>query len=214
MPLDVRLLAILDPTVLGRRDPVAAARAAVQGGATAVQLRAKRIPAGELFERARALVRAVPAPVYVNDRADVAIAAHAAGVHVGQDDLAPRRIRSFAPPAFRVGISVGTPGEATAASGAPVDYWSVGPAWPTSTKADAGPALGPEGIGRLLRHAPPGLPVIAIGGITAATVAPAIAAGAVGIAASRAVFAAADIAAAARVLREALDAALGGSADP
>lgn len=205
--LDLRLLAILDPLVLGDRDPLAAARAAGAGGATALQLRAKTARAGPLVDLVRILVATVQIPVWVNDRADVALAAGAAGVHLGQDDLPAVRVRPFAPRPFGIGLSVGTPDEARAVAGAPVDYWSLGPVFPTATKPDAGPALGPDGFRALARRAPGGMPVIAIGGITADNAPEVIRTGAAGVAVVSAVFAADDIEAAARRVRRAVDSA-------
>ncbi|HEX5581516.1 MAG TPA: thiamine phosphate synthase, partial [Gemmatimonadaceae bacterium] len=86
-PAVLRLLAITDDLRDGPAGLVDRARAAVRGGATMIQLRLKVATARELVEVARALVAAVPAPVLVNDRADVALAAGAAGVHLGADDL-------------------------------------------------------------------------------------------------------------------------------
>jgi len=103
------------------------------------------------------LVREVPVPVIVNDRLDVALAAGAAGVHLGADDFPVDRARRIAPTGFVIGASVGTPTEAAEAEAA--DYWGIGPWRATGTKADAGPALGEEGFARFgsagRRAAPP-----------------------------------------------------------
>jgi len=87
----------------------------------------------------------------------------------------------------------------------PADYWSVGPCFPTATKADAGAPLGTAGFAALARRAPAGVPVIAIGGITAERAAALAAADAAGVAVTAAVFGASDPAAAARALRAAFD---------
>jgi thiamine-phosphate pyrophosphorylase len=202
--LDLRLLAILDPAVLGRRDLVAAALAAQAGGATAIQLRMKHASARELLEAAQRLQAALTVPLFVNDRADVAWAAGAAGVHVGAEDLPPAELRRVAPRPFRIGVSVGSPEEAAAVAGAEVDYWSVGSVFATSTKPDAGPPIGIAGFRALRALAPSGMPVIAIGGIDASRAAELIAAGAAGVAVISAIFAEEDIEGAARKLREAV----------
>lgn len=199
---------ILDPAVLGRRDPVEAARAAAAGGATALQLRDKASAAGPLVDRTRALLAAVDIPVWVNDRADVALAAGAAGVHLGQDDLPPGRLRPFAPAGFGIGVSVGTSDEARAAAGAPADYWSIGSVFATASKPDAGLPLGLEGFRALVRLAPPRMPVLAIGGITPENAADVMRAGAEGVAVISAIVAADDIENATRRLRDAVDASL------
>ncbi len=208
MQSELRLLVIVGPPVVDLADVVDACRAAAAGGATAVQLRAKDVPAGELTASARLLCAAVPIPVWINDRADVALLAGARGVHVGADDLSPAAVREFAGDALRVGISVGDRSEAELALASPVDYWSVGSIYRTGTKPDAGAPIGPEGFRSIAALAPAGMPVIAIGGISAANVADVLAAGACGVAVSSAVFGAPNVRAAARRLREIIDASL------
>lgn len=210
MSVDVRLLAILDPDVLGGREPVRAARAAQAGGATAIQLRMKRSPAGPMLALAHALRQELTVPFYLNDRADVAWAAGADGVHLGADDLPAEAVRAAAPRPFRIGVSVGTPVEAEAARRADPDYWSIGSVWATPTKPDAGAPLGIAGFRGLAALAPAGVPLIGIGGITADRAGELVRAGAGGVAVIRAIFAAGDVERAARRLRDAVDAALGG----
>jgi len=205
--VDVRLIAILDPAVLGARDPAAAARAAAFGGATILQVRAKTLSARALLALVERVAGAVDVPVYVNDRADVAWAAGAAGVHVGADDVPAVRLRAVAPRGFRIGVSVGDAAEAELVRDAAPDYWSIGAVFATGSKSDAGTPIGPEGFRRVAMLAPAALPLVAIGGITASNAPAVIAAGADGVAVIRAVFGAPDIAAAAEALRTAVDAA-------
>ncbi len=152
---------VTDDRLVAGRDPIALAVAAERGGVTAVQLRLKLASARELVALARALVAALTVPVLVNDRPDVAIAAGAAGVHLGPGDMPVHLARSIAPPGFIVGASVGSEAEAAAAGGA--DYWGIGPWRQTSTKEDAGSGLGAEGFARL-RALAGGRPCVAIGG--------------------------------------------------
>lgn len=208
MMLDVRLLAIADPDLLGQRDLVNAARAAVAGGATAVQLRMKRSGAGAMVTLARRLRAEVPVPLLINDRADVAWASGAHGVHLGADDLPPRALRAVAPRPFVIGVSVGTPSEAQTVRPADVDYWSIGSVYGTRSKPDAGPPIGVAGFRTLAADAPAGMPVIGIGGVDAGNVGALIEAGAAGAAVIGALFGAPDVERAARVLRQAIDAAL------
>ncbi len=168
-----------------------------------IQARLKGAPARDLAALARALVSALAVPVLVNDRVDVALATGAAGAHLGQDDAPLDALRPHVPPGFILGLSVGSRAEADRAAAWPADYWSVGPCFATATKPDAGAALGVEGFAALARTAPPGVPVIAIGGLTAGNAAAIVAAGAVGIAVTAAVVGASDPAAAARALRAA-----------
>ncbi len=193
-------MVITDPVLLKGRDPVALCRGAVRGGAAMIQVRWKDGAAADLLQLAQALVGALPVPVLVNDRVDVALAAGAAGAHLGQDDPPLDRLRPHVPPGFLLGVSVGTAEEAGRVHSWPADYWSVGPCFTTTNKPDAGPALGPEGFAALARLAPDGVPVIGIGGITAANAGHIRRAGAAGIAVIGAVLEAADPEAAARAL--------------
>jgi thiamine-phosphate pyrophosphorylase len=174
----------------------------------------KQAPARDLLEAAVRLRTALAVPLFVNDRVDVALAAGADGAHLGAEDLPATAVRQLAPPPFRIGVSVGTPAEAEAASGAEVDYWSVGSVFATASKADAGAPIGIASFQALRALAPPGIPVIAIGGIDASKAARVIAAGAAGVAVISAIFAAQDIEAAARKLREAVDEARARSSLP
>jgi thiamine-phosphate pyrophosphorylase len=158
----LRLMLVTDDVLVAGRDLVSLAVAAERGGVTSVQLRLKRATARELATAARRLIAALRVPVLVNDRPDVAIAVGAAGVHVGPDDLPVSLVRRIAPPGFIVGASAGTPEEAAAAAGA--DYWGVGPWRGTTTKADAGAALGSEGFARIRQLAGP-IPCVAVGGV-------------------------------------------------
>jgi len=202
----LRLMVLTDAALLKGRDPVLVCRQAAAGGATAIQVRAKHAPAEEVLALARALVRELAVPVFVNDRVDVALAAGAAGAHLGQDDLPLAAIRPHLPPGFLIGVSVGSPAEAARVKSWPADYWSVGPCYPTKTKSDAGPALGADGFAALARLAPGGLPVLAIGGITPGNAGALARAGAAGIAVAAAVVGASEPERAARALRSAFDA--------
>jgi thiamine-phosphate pyrophosphorylase len=191
------VLAITDDLRDGRDGLVARAAAAARGGATMIQLRLKREDPWVLVEVARALVQVLPVPVIVNDRCDVAIAAGAAGVHLGADDLPVAAARRIAPAGFIIGVSVGSEEEVAGAAGA--DYVGIGPVFPTASKADAGPAIGVAGLDRLRRLT--GLPAVAIGGVTPENAREALAAGASGVAVIRAIFGAPDPERAARALR-------------
>ena len=205
---ELRLLVIAGPPVVQPTQIVDACRQAVEGGATAVQLRVKQATAADLLHLTESLCAALPVPVWVNDRADVALAAGATGVHLGADDLPPTAVRALAGKTLRVGMSVGTPEEAEAALRGAVDYWSIGAIYATSTKPDAGAPIGTDGFRRLASLAPPGMPVVAIGGIGADNAGEIIRAGAVGVAVSSSVLGVGDVRAAAQRVRDALDEAL------
>ena len=198
-------MVITDPVLLKGRggDAVDVLRQAVAGGATMVQVRWKDGLPAEILELTRALVAALPVPVLVNDRADIALAAGAAGAHLGWDDPPLDALRANLPAGFLLGLSVGTADEAARAP-ATADYWSVGPCFATPTKGDAGAPLGPDGFAALARLAPDGTPVIGIGGITAANARSIIDAGAAGVAVIGAVVGAGDPASAVRAIRDAI----------
>ena len=198
-PAALTLVAITDDLRDGVGGLAARAAAAVRGGATMVQLRLKHASGRELVEVARRLVQSLPVPVIVNDRADVALAAGAAGVHLGVDDLPVAAMRAIAPPGFVIGASVGADAELAHASGA--DYVGIGPVYATLSKSDAGEAIGVDGFARLRELG--GMPALAIGGVTAANAAPLRDAGAAGVAVIRAVLGAPDPEAAARAIRQA-----------
>jgi thiamine-phosphate pyrophosphorylase len=182
-------------------------RAALRGGVTAVQLRAKTETTLEQLELARSL-NAICAPAgvafIVNDRVDVALAADADGAHVGhigEEDLSPQDARRLLGAEAIVGVSVGTPNEAHMATSQGATYVSAGPMFATSTKANAGPAAG-EPLLRSVRAAT-GLPLVVIGGITAERSASLFAAGADGVCVGAAILRASDPEAAARAFSEA-----------
>src|ERR1700716_1599562 len=176
--------------------------AALRGGVTAVQLRAKEATTLELLELARnlnAVCREADVPFIVNDRIDVALAAEADGAHVGhigEEDLSPHDARRLLGANAIVGVSVGNGQEAHQATSQGASYVSAGPMFATSTKSNAGPAAG-EALLRSVRAATP-LPLVVIGGITPERAAALYAAGADGVCVGAAIVRAADPEAGAR----------------
>lgn len=182
----LRLMAVTDDRLLAGRDLVADCLAAERGGATMIQLRLKEATAVELASAARALLAVLTVPLLVNDRADVALAVGAAGVHLGPDDIPASRIRRIASPGFVIGVSVGSDQEV--ANGSAADYWGVGPYRHTTTKVDAGEALGPAGFAKLVSQAA-GRPCVAIGGVRPEDVESVRRAGGAGVAVVSGIFA-------------------------
>lgn len=201
-------MVLTDPALLKGRDAVDVCRRLVAAGATMIQVRWKDGAPVAVAELARSLVAALTVPVLVNDRVDIALAVGAAGAHLGWDDLPLQAARDIAPRGFMLGISVGTPAEAQRATSLPADYWSIGPCFASTTKGDAGRPLGPEGFAALARLAPPGVPVIGIGGITARTAGAVRRAGAAGVAVTAAILGATDPAAATAALWSAVSSAV------
>jgi len=201
-PDSLTLVAITDGAQRSTEDIVQRALACVRGGATMVQLRLKDADARTQVEVARALVAALPSgiPLIMNDRADLAIASGAAGVHVGPEDLPVAAARRVLGPDRIVGLSVGNDAEAVDASVA--DYIGIGPVYATASKGDAGDAIGVGELERLVALC--ARPAVGVGGIDASNAAAVIAAGARGVAVIRALFSAIDPEAAARSLRSAI----------
>jgi thiamine-phosphate pyrophosphorylase len=206
---DPTLYLVTDPELARGRALSEVVAAAARGGVTLVQLRDKHADGRALLETARAL-RAVldprGVPLIVNDRADVAHAAGAAGCHVGQSDLPAAAARAILGPDAIVGVSIDAVAQARAIDPELVDYVACGPFAATATKADAGEAIGADGLSAI-RKATTTVPLVAIGGIDPRNVAEAVRAGADGIAVVSAIVAAADPEAASRELRAAIEAA-------
>lgn len=202
-PLDLSVYLVTDTRLCGARGVAETARLAVEGGASVVQLRDPDAKGRELLGLAAALVallRPLGVPLIVNDRVDVALAAGADGVHLGQSDMPAPAARRLVGPDAIVGLSVGSPAEFAASREvlSAVDYLGVGPFRATGTKADAGAAIGADGIEAL--RALTSLPMVAIGGIDAGNAAEAVRVGAGGVAVVSAICAADDPAAAARAI--------------
>ncbi|MBV9925239.1 MAG: thiamine phosphate synthase [Acidobacteria bacterium] len=143
-----------------------------EGGARLVQLREKRLPAREFYAEvveALKVARLFGATLIVNDRADVALAAGADGVHVGQDDVPPEAVRALLGEGKIVGFSTHGVGQAVAASTLPVDYVAIGPVFGTSSKENPDPVVGLEGVRGVRAAVGDAVKLVAIGGITSET---------------------------------------------
>lgn len=199
-------LHVLTDRALSRgRDMLAVARAALDGGATVIQLRDKTASTRMLVEAGvalRALTRERGALLIVNDRLDVALAVDADGAHVGQDDMPAALARQLLGPQRILGVSAGNLEEAAEAVIAGADYLGVGPIYATGSKADAGSPVGPALLRELaVRYS---LPLVAIGGINVENTREVIHAGASGVAVISAVVSAEDITAATQSLLAAI----------
>jgi thiamine-phosphate pyrophosphorylase len=199
-PRILRLVAITDDAEDRRATLVDRVAAAVRGGATSVQVRLKAVPAREVVEITRSIMSRVSVPVIVNDRADIALAAGAAGVHVGEADLPVAAIRRFAPANFIIGASLGSDAELANAKDA--DYVGIGPVYGSDSKSDAGLAIGVEGFKRLAALVPH--PAVAVGGIDADRALQITVNGAVGVAVINAIFKSEDPESATRTIAAAI----------
>jgi len=203
-PEDLAVYLVTDPVYPGTRTVADVCLEAVQAGVRIVQLRDKQASTRSLVEQARALKASLGplgARVLINDRVDVALAAGADGVHLGQDDLDLRDARRLLGPAAIVGVSVLTPQQARAAERDGASYLAASPVFGTPTKPEAADTLGLEGLRRLRAVR---LPLVAIGGIKSDNATEVVAAGADGVAVVSAIMAAEDVPAACRALARAV----------
>ena len=175
--------------------------AAVKGGVTSVQLREKTASTRAFIEQARVLKRLLAplrVPLLINDRIDVALAAGADGAHVGQQDMPVALARQLLGPAAIIGLSITELGQVRDRDVELADYLGVGPIFAQSTKLDATPPLGLDGLAEVRRAS--GKPIVAIGGVSAANADAVRSAGADGIAVVSAIMGADDPRAAAAAL--------------
>lgn len=181
-----RLYPIIDAGLLATRVPPQRltaeicdfAKALASGGATVFQYRAKKLSSREMLSHAREL-RRVLGPhrmLFMNDRADLCLAAHLDGVHLGQDDLSPEGARNVLGNRLWIGVSTHNVEQAKRAAESEADYIAIGPVFATATKENPDPVVGLEGV-KTVRTLT-SKPVVAIGGITTANARSVIEAGA------------------------------------
>jgi len=177
--------------------------AAIAGGVTTVQLREKDTPTGEFLDlalRVRTITRESGVTFIVNDRLDIALAADADGIHVGQDDMPADVARRLIGPDRILGVTAADAGQARTAIEAGADYIGCNAVFATPTKTDTGTPLGLSGLEALVRSID--VPVVAIGGINTTNAAEVLATGAAGIAVVSAIVSADDPEVAARELKQ------------
>lgn len=217
-PVDLRLYGLLDVGVCGGDAARLAAMAAeaAAGGCTLFQYREKDIAdARAALARIRAIHQALAgrAPLLVNDRVDLALAAGVEGVHLGQSDMHPADARRLLGEAAIIGLTLKTGAQADELYRLPVDYACIGGVFATTSKDNPDPPVGLDGFARIAFRARlargADLPLGAIAGIDSSNVAAVIAAGADGVAVIRALFGAESVEGRARDLRARIDAALG-----
>ncbi|MCS3919212.1 thiamine phosphate synthase [Fervidibacter sacchari] len=186
---------VTDRFINPSRSHVDIAKAAVAGGACAVQLRDKEATTRQLLEWARAIrdiTLRTDTLFIVNDRVDIALAADADGVHLGDDDMPVPVARRLLGAGKIIGRSVANEDEALKAVTEGADYVSIGSVFATSTKPDAGEPVGVEMVRRVRQVLPPDYPLVAIGGITLQNAAAVFEAGADAVAVVSAVVCADD----------------------
>jgi thiamine-phosphate pyrophosphorylase len=201
-----RLHLLTDTVLQSRFSHVDLTRLAIAGGADTIQLRQKTGTTREMIDVAREMKRVCATAgvtFIVNDRVDVALAAGADGVHLGQDDFPIPVARTLLGEGRIIGGSAGTLEEALKCQSEGADYVGFGPVYPTTSKHDAGPAGGLSPLKQVMARV--SLPVIAIGGITAENAPEVMASGIHGIAVISAVCCQLDPEEATKTLRRAME---------
>ena len=169
LPDALRLIVITDADLAKPRSVEEVVKEVLEAGVRAIQLRNKNGSARTLLnqaQRLRELTWEWEALLFINDRFDVALAAEADGVHLGPHDLPVRPVREASPPGFLIGASTDVPGVAMELERAGASYIGCGAVFPTTTKPDAGQAIGVSGLASVA--AVVDIPVVGIGGVTPA----------------------------------------------
>jgi thiamine-phosphate pyrophosphorylase len=163
-----KIYPLTDPVLSGLTHAVQVA-ALIEGGARFIQIREKNALSDEFYNSVIEGMKAAEATgtkIIVNDRVDIAVAAGAHGVHLGQMDLPPAEARKLLGEDALIGVSTHSIEQVRQALDMPVDYIAFGPIWPTSTKEGPDPVVGLALLSEVKRIAG-ALPVVAIGGINA-----------------------------------------------
>ena len=204
--IDYSLYLVTDRGLARDRSIPEIVAAAVNGGATVVQLREKECSTLEFIEQAlsiKAFLKTRNIPLIINDRVDVAQAVAADGVHLGQTDMPLETAKGILGDTMIIGISAECLADAIAAEKGGADYLGISPIYATPTKTDTAPALGLEGL-RKIRKAVR-LPLVGIGGLNRDNAAEVVRNGADGVAVVSAIVAADDPEAAARELKQVIN---------
>jgi thiamine-phosphate pyrophosphorylase len=204
--IDYSLYLVTDRGLSRGRSTLDVVTAAVNGGATAVQLREKECSTLEFIQQAqsiKAFLKTRNIPLIINDRVDVALAVEADGVHLGQTDMPLETAKNILSNTMIIGISAECLADAVAAEKGGADYLGVSPIYATPTKTDTAPALGLGGLTKIRQAVK--LPLVGIGGLNQDNAAEVIRNGADGVAVVSAIVAADNPEAATRKLKQAIN---------
>jgi thiamine-phosphate pyrophosphorylase len=192
--IDWSLCLVADRNAAGKRDLFAIIQEAIEAGATMIQLRCKKCESREFLDlafRISGFLKSREIPLIINDRADIALACEADGLHLGQRDIPLFHARKILGPNRLIGISVNTIAEAQQAEKEGADYIGVGPVYFTSSKDEIPAILGLEGLQAVREKVK--IPILAIGGINSQNARAVISSGADGIAVISAIMGEKDI---------------------
>jgi thiamine-phosphate pyrophosphorylase len=204
--IDYSLYLISDKRLSKEKTILEVVKKAVPGGVTIVQLREKSVSTKEFILQAlcvKDFLNAHKIPLIINDRVDVAMAVHANGVHLGQNDMPLKMARDILKNSMIIGASAHSVREAIEAEASGADYLGVGPVFPTTTKKDTNPVCGPEEVCLIKKSVK--IPVVGIGGISKKNAHTVIKHGADGIAVVSAIVTANDPEKEADMLRKIID---------
>ena len=168
--IDYTLYLVTDRSVMSAKSLEQAVEQAIQGGCTVVQLREKYASSREFFEtaqRVKQITDSYHIPLIINDRTDICLAVNAAGIHIGQQDLPAKIVRSMVGPDKIIGVYAATLSEAIQAEQDGADYMGVGAMFATSTKTNTRPVT-IEQLTQIKQAVQ--IPVVAIGGIQSSNV--------------------------------------------
>ncbi len=180
--IDYSLYVITNRDLQRNRSTIEVVEEVIRGGATIIQLREKNLSTRVFFENAltiRKITKPAGIPLIINDRMDIALAVNADGIHLGEEDLPLKYARKIAPHLI-IGYSADSVLDAQQAEKDGADYLGVGSVFPTTTKVDAGPAIGIQRLEEIKKAV--SIPVVAIGGINLANLPEVIQAGVDGVA--------------------------------
>lgn len=197
--IDFQLYLITDRNQVRNQDLLSALDEALEGGVRAVQLREKDLSDRELFELGRSLrtlTRNHGARLFINDRADLAVAVEADGVHLTQTSYSAREARKIVGPNSLIGVSTHSLEQAKKAEDDGADFITLGPIFETPSKKGYGPPIGITLLEEAARTAK--IPILAVGGVKKENLSSVLDAGAHGIALISGILAAPDIKQAAR----------------
>ncbi len=203
---DLSLYLVTDSSLSRGRSTEYIVEEAVKGGVTIVQLREKELPTPEFIDLARrvkSILDRYNVPLIINDNVDVALAVDAAGVHVGQSDMAYVDVRKLLGDDKIIGLSVENQQEVLEANDLDVDYIGISPLHSTPTKTDTAQPFGVDGCKIAVNRS--NHPSVAIGGISLSNVAQTMDCGVDGVAVVSAIVSADDPCAASSLLREAIE---------
>ncbi|SMP61762.1 thiamine phosphate synthase [Anoxynatronum buryatiense] len=182
MKIDYRLYLVTDRTLTGETHFYEKVQQALKGGVTLLQVREKEVGSREFYDITCTLKKiAAPfgVPVIVNDRLDIALAADADGLHIGEGDLPVEVARKWLGNRKLLGYSAGSPSSAAYGERMGADYIGAGAVFPTDSKKDAGTAIGLKTLEEVVKSV--GIPVVGIGGISAANLSQVKATGVAGV---------------------------------